>query len=348
MKQFIQQEQGYHRITKNNQRLRHYHSQQLQQRNNDNAVNDDVYDDDTDSNDYFCGTIATTDRANVALKPSALTTTATNNSRSNNSRLRRRRGILQLLLLFVGSFFYETIRSSSIACLTPYIRCSVQLLLPLLLGSGRSGFGILFLYNVPIVSATIRVYSDEHFVPYTYNTNNDLDDCNHHSCDDTTVTTNTNETITIQSYTTLPGLFGKYMVDDKSYVARIQYWPENPYLCSVNPHTSFKPSVGIMLPENHNPFLNDNPLNDNTGNHKNGIHIPGDPILLLVARGNCPFDEKAKNAERIDPNIIFMAVYNTVEDDDNGTDNNKATDDTALVPMYSEFDTTRLVLLRYV
>jgi VanZ family protein len=135
------------------------------------------------------------------------------------------------------------------------------------------------------------------------------------------------------SYEILPALFGRYMVNNHIYNARIQYWPENPYLCSSQPHTSFRHSIGITIPTHTHTSSsqnsNNNNNNDNSGgsddvqddtastktnnNSNDGIQLPGDPIVLLVARGNCPFSEKAIQAQTIDPQIMFLAVYNTDE-----------------------------------
>lgn len=122
-----------------------------------------------------------------------------------------------------------------------------------------------------------------------------------------------------ETYASLPGLFGKSMMDGRTYQARLQFLRENPYLCEdfSNDTTSFVIPSGLVIPTTD-------------GN----ISLSPDPIILLAARGQCPFQRKASVAERIHPSIEFLVVYNFNLD---GED--------TLVPMYSEIGDTRLVLL---
>lgn len=109
------------------------------------------------------------------------------------------------------------------------------------------------------------------------------------------------------------------MMDGRTYQARLQFLRENPYLCDdfSNDTTSFVIPSGLVIPTTD-------------GN----ISLSPDPIILLAARGQCPFQRKASVAERIHPSIEFLVVYNFNLD---GED--------TLVPMYSEIGDTRLVLL---
>lgn len=122
-----------------------------------------------------------------------------------------------------------------------------------------------------------------------------------------------------ETYASLPGLFGKAMMDGHVYQARLQFLRENPYLCDdfSNDTTSFVIPRGLDIPTTD-------------GN----ISLSPDPIILLAARGQCPFQRKASVAERIHPSIEFLVVYNF----------NSEGEDT-LVPMFSEIGDTRLVLL---
>ena len=105
------------------------------------------------------------------------------------------------------------------------------------------------------------------------------------------------------------------MLDDKLYRAHLQFLPENPYLCdSVDPEAS-----SFVLPPT--------PVVSN-------MTLPPEPVVLLAKRGNCPFARKAAVAEAISKRVEFLLVYNN---DLEGED--------ILVPMYSEYGESRLVLL---
>lgn len=70
-----------------------------------------------------------------------------------------------------------------------------------------------------------------------------------------------------------------------------------------------------------------------SSNHKNVSHS-FTSVALLAARGFCPFFNKAVIAESFGPAVQFLIVYNN---DIDGED--------VLVPMYSEYGSTRLILL---
>lgn len=121
------------------------------------------------------------------------------------------------------------------------------------------------------------------------------------------------------SITSMEGLFGRPMATGRIYKARLQFLRENPYLCDdYNPNatTFVPPPLGPELPT------------------KMGNFSFTDPVALLVARGECPFQRKAKVAEQMGANVEFLIVYNF---NVNGED--------SLVPLYSEFGSTRLMLL---
>ena len=127
------------------------------------------------------------------------------------------------------------------------------------------------------------------------------------------------------TYPTLPASFGRYMVDGKTYEARLQYFHDNPYLCDIDEKTLQKfvpPTGGVQI------------------NHFGGsnLTIYEESVALLVVRGNCPFQKKASVAELIHDSIkvLFIANFNL--------DNDPEEDET-LVPMYSQYGDTRLVLL---
>jgi hypothetical protein len=120
------------------------------------------------------------------------------------------------------------------------------------------------------------------------------------------------------SIPSLPGLFGRTMAVGHLYKARLQFLRENPYLCDdFDPNkTSFVPPIPTLLP----------------GNAANFTFV--DPIVLIAARGECPFERKAKVAAQLGDVVEFLIVYNFNVD---GED--------AIVPMYSEYGTSKLVLL---
>jgi Ring finger domain len=127
-----------------------------------------------------------------------------------------------------------------------------------------------------------------------------------------------------ETYQSLPALFGRFMVDGTTYEARLQYFHDNPYLCEVDQKTTrhFVPPTGPQIPV----FGGGN------------VTLYGEPVALLVSRGNCPFQRKAAVAESIHESIKFLLIANF------NLDNTLEGEDT-LVPMYSQFGNTRLVLL---
>lgn len=111
-----------------------------------------------------------------------------------------------------------------------------------------------------------------------------------------------------ETYASLPALFGKLMSEDTVYQARLQFLRENPYLCDQisSPSTFVEP-----------------PASSSTNSS----------VVLLAARGECSFQRKAEVAQQLE-SVDYLIVYNY----------NYDSEDT-LVPMYSEFGDTRLVLL---
>jgi len=104
------------------------------------------------------------------------------------------------------------------------------------------------------------------------------------------------------------------MIDGRTYKARLQYLRENPYLCDA-----FEPEKSSYVPPKR--------VRSAYGNLT-------EAVALLASRGNCPFQQKALTAESVDSAVIYLIVYNYNED---GED--------TLVPMFSEYGRTRLILL---
>lgn len=130
-----------------------------------------------------------------------------------------------------------------------------------------------------------------------------------------------------ETYPSLPALFGRFLVNDKIYDARLQYFHSNPYLCELDDKT-----MDHFVP----------PYNSNTNvrpsSSQSSPEEEEEPVALLVMRGNCPFERKAIVAESIHASVKFVFIANF------NLDNVPSEEDT-LVPMFSEFGTTRLVLL---
>jgi Ring finger domain len=127
------------------------------------------------------------------------------------------------------------------------------------------------------------------------------------------------------TYPSLPALFGRFMVDGKTYEARLQYFHDNPYLCDIDDKT-----LSHFVPPTSGAHIN----------HIGGSNLTvyEESIALLVVRGNCPFQRKATVAEYIDESVKILLIANF------NLDNVPEEEDT-LVPMYSQFGDTRLVLL---
>jgi Ring finger domain len=127
------------------------------------------------------------------------------------------------------------------------------------------------------------------------------------------------------TYPSLPALFGRFMVDGKTYEARLQYFHENPCLCDIDDKT-----ISHFVPPTGGAHIN----------HIGGSNLTvyEESVALLVVRGNCPFQRKATVAEYIDESVKILLIANF------NLDNVPEEEDT-LVPMYSQFGDTRLVLL---
>lgn len=126
-----------------------------------------------------------------------------------------------------------------------------------------------------------------------------------------------------ETYASLPALFGRFLLDGKTYRARLQYYHENPFLCEMDENTKNKFVLpgGPQIPDSHG-----------------GNVTLVEPVILMVSRGNCPFQRKAAIAESISDSIKFLLVYNF------NLDHSREQEE-VLVPMYSQFGNTRLVLL---
>lgn len=129
------------------------------------------------------------------------------------------------------------------------------------------------------------------------------------------------------TYASLPGLFGKILMENRIYEARLQFLPENPYLCEP---VNLNESSFVMASQ-----VTTSTTNDDT-NGETTTMMSADPIVLIASRGQCPFQRKASIAEAIDPSVQYLIVHNF---------NIEGSSDDALVPMYSEFGDTRLALL---
>jgi Ring finger domain len=99
-------------------------------------------------------------------------------------------------------------------------------------------------------------------------------------------------------------------------------------------------------------------LHQDEGNmdDESSLVLMHEAIAILAARGECPFQHKAKMAENLHPSVQFLIVYNyNLHQDEhyhfNETDSQQQPadeeimDEEELFPMYSEFGNTRLILL---
>ena len=142
-----------------------------------------------------------------------------------------------------------------------------------------------------------------------------------------------------EAFPSLPGLFGAEMPDNTFFRARLQYIRDNAYLCQdesdAESRTHHDAQMGsFVLPPDFQQATatNNNNNNSSFSNPNSGNTFV--PVALLAARGFCPFYNKAVVAESFGDAVQFLIVYNN---DIDGED--------VLVPMYSEYGSTRLILL---
>lgn len=119
-----------------------------------------------------------------------------------------------------------------------------------------------------------------------------------------------------EAFPSLPGLFGGAMNDSHFYRARLQFLRDDAYLCETETEVNarlrgVKGKNSFVRPRTHDA-----------------------PVALLAGRGYCPFYNKALIAESYGDAVQYLIVYNN---DIDGED--------VLVPMYSEYGKTRLILL---
>lgn len=131
------------------------------------------------------------------------------------------------------------------------------------------------------------------------------------------------------TYSSLPALFGRFMLDGKIYDARLQYFHENPYLCELDD----KITKNFVVPMG--PQI---PVFNGVGNNLSHVTLYAEAVVVLASRGNCPFQRKAAVAESIHESVKFLMIANFNVD-------NTYEEEETLVPMYSQFGTTRLVML---
>jgi hypothetical protein len=138
-------------------------------------------------------------------------------------------------------------------------------------------------------------------------------------------TTRANIYINNETYPSLPALFGRFMLDGKTYQARLQYFHGNPYLCELDDYvrSRFVAPWGPQVPSHDG----------------NNITL-FEPVVILASRGNCPFVTKAAVAESLHESVKFLIVYNYNTEKFDGSDG-----DDVLVPMYAQYGNSKLVLL---
>ena len=152
------------------------------------------------------------------------------------------------------------------------------------------------------------------------------------------------------TYPSLPGLFGRGMVEGNLYQARLQFLRESPFLCDYEYDILDRNATTEAMRNgwtNQSTFIQ--PRGPVMGNESPQEILP-EPVVLLASRGHCPFQRKAAVAESIDPHVQFLIIYNYhLEEDDGEEDFSGLEDgydpDDVIVPMYSEMGNTRLVLL---
>jgi hypothetical protein len=134
------------------------------------------------------------------------------------------------------------------------------------------------------------------------------------------------------AFPSMPGLFGEDMLAATLYRARLQYIRNNAYLCESEDDAEMREQHSDLLPGG--PFVvpkGYQATTDQTGSETNSSFVP---VVLLAARGFCAFYEKAVIAESFGDAVQYLIVYNN---DVDGED--------VLVPMYSEYGSSRLILL---
>ena len=142
----------------------------------------------------------------------------------------------------------------------------------------------------------------------------------------------------VASYPSLPALFGDPFLENHLYEGRLQYIVENPFLCDDidwNTTSFIDGSNQRRLPENDSSSNNNNStISPKPSDGSNNDEYDLEPIVLLAMRGQCPFHTKALIAEAYSLRVEYLIIYNyNLEGED------------VLVPMYSEYGSSRLKIL---
>ena len=89
-------------------------------------------------------------------------------------------------------------------------------------------------------------------------------------------------------FDSMPAIFGSPWVNNVQYQAHLQELPARPFLCESD--------EGRHVKEHNSVSMELEPFQDSL------------PVALLVSRGACSFEEKAREAIKL-PNVAFLIVY---------------------------------------
>mmetsp|Transcript_12508 Transcript_12508/g.20806 ORF Transcript_12508/g.20806 Transcript_12508/m.20806 type:complete len:443 (+) Transcript_12508:173-1501(+) len=108
-------------------------------------------------------------------------------------------------------------------------------------------------------------------------------------------------------FDSLPAVFGMPWIDNVDYRAHLQFLDSRPFLC----HDDID-MLGLSQPEDASNRATRRFLNNNKRNktHTSTPHIVADdlPVAVLVSRGACSFEEKAREALLL-PNVEYCIIY---------------------------------------
>lgn len=103
-------------------------------------------------------------------------------------------------------------------------------------------------------------------------------------------------------FDSMPAIFGSPWVSNIQYQAHLQELENRPFLCE-NDQVTLSLSNGGRRDSQRAKDPNSNDVSSETRPIQDGL-----PVALLVSRGACSFEEKAREAMKL-PNIDFVIVY---------------------------------------
>lgn len=110
-----------------------------------------------------------------------------------------------------------------------------------------------------------------------------------------------------KSFTSNPATFGRVLKPDIEYKAHMQFLSSDQFMCEPPPMTAVRSRLrDIKVPQKFKPPL-ESSLNFSSPEDFVNPH-DGTPVVLLVSRGKCSFEDKARAAMTI-AKVEYLVIF---------------------------------------